>query len=74
MFAISRFNTNLFACTVVITICITKVAKSALDKALAESNMDCEASEEESSKVGSQVSLEQPILVKVDSSADFTRG
>lgn len=58
----------------VITICITKVAKSALDKALAESDIDCEASEEESSKTGSQVSLQQPILVKVDSSVDSTRG
>ncbi|KAL8105192.1 hypothetical protein AgCh_029113 [Apium graveolens] len=58
--------------SVVITICVTKVAKSALDKALAESDVDCEASEEDSSKAGSQVSLQQPILVKVDSSVNFT--
>ncbi|KAL1806587.1 hypothetical protein DCAR_0832404 [Daucus carota subsp. sativus] len=52
--------------SVVLTICITKVAKSALDKALMESDMDSLG--EESSKGESPVSLQRPILVKVDSS------
>ena len=57
--------------TVVLLICVTKVAKSALDKALAENeDIDDDVGAAEESTEVDRVDLQQPLLIKIDSSED----
>lgn len=60
-------------CAVVLIICVTKVAKSALDKALAENeDIDGVTSSPELPTVAEQSSdhLNQPLIIKIDSNED----
>lgn len=63
-------NCSLALVAVVLLICVTKVAKSALDKALAENEDidDVVGSAEEPAEVDQHVDLQQPLLIKIDSS------
>ncbi|KAL1808415.1 hypothetical protein DCAR_0727878 [Daucus carota subsp. sativus] len=57
--------------SVVLLICVTKVAKSALDKALAENeDIDDDVGAAEESTEVDRVDLQQPLLIKIDSSED----
>ncbi|KAL6586168.1 hypothetical protein OROMI_002812 [Orobanche minor] len=54
---------------VVLLICVTKVAKSAFDKALAEhEDIDDAVGSEEPTERDHGVDLQQPLLIKIDSS------
>jgi len=59
-------------CAVVLMICVTKVAKSALDKALAENeDIDGVTSSPELPIVSEPPSdLNQPLIIKIDSTED----
>ncbi|MCI39948.1 membrane protein, partial [Trifolium medium] len=60
-------------CAVVLMICVTKVAKSALDKALAENeDIDGNGSSPELPIVAepSSSDLNQPLIIKIDSTED----
>ncbi|KAL6523133.1 hypothetical protein OROHE_016428 [Orobanche hederae] len=53
----------------VLLICVTKVAKSVFDKALAEhEDIDDVVVSEEPTKCDHGVDLQQPLLIKIDSS------
>ncbi|KAL6579055.1 hypothetical protein OROMI_009271 [Orobanche minor] len=56
-------------CDVVLLICVTKVAKSAFDKALAKhEDIDDAVGSEELTERDHGVDLQQPPLIKIDSS------
>lgn len=65
---LARCNYSLALAAVVLLICVTKVAKSALDKALAENeDIDDVVGTGEPAEVNQPVDLQQPLLIKIDS-------
>ncbi|KAL6492941.1 Fe-S cluster-binding ribosome biosynthesis protein [Orobanche gracilis] len=60
--------------TVVLLICVTKGAKSAFDKALAEhEDIDDAVGSEEPTEHDHGVDLQQPLLIKIDSSGSHQK-
>ncbi|KAL6530420.1 hypothetical protein OROHE_014773 [Orobanche hederae] len=72
--AVVSFSTHFFVAPfkkikLVLLICVTKVAKSAFDKALAEhEDIDDAVGSEELSERDHGADLQQPLLIKIDSS------
>ncbi|KAL6575549.1 hypothetical protein OROHE_000926 [Orobanche hederae] len=66
---LARCKCTLALIAVVLLICVTKVAKSAFDKALAEyEDIDDAVGLEEPTERDHDVDLQQPLLIKIDSS------
>ncbi|KAL6547417.1 hypothetical protein OROMI_023138 [Orobanche minor] len=78
--AVVSFSTHFFVAPfkknkLVLLICVTKVAKSAFDKALAEhEDIDDAVGSEEPSERDHGVDLQQPLLIKIDSSDSHQKG